>query len=116
LIDAARRGSKYSWLLDATIGIIFLGTPHQGSKIANKGAFIAKVAKYTGLVRPNREILESLKRNSGELFEKVEQFKDICIKIKISSFYETLSMGSFGLVIIAPSEFNNSANFITLLR
>jgi hypothetical protein len=43
-------------------------------------------------MRPNREVLDSLKRNSGELFDKVEQFRDVCGGIKISSFYETLSM------------------------
>ncbi|PQE32074.1 P-loop containing nucleoside triphosphate hydrolase protein [Rutstroemia sp. NJR-2017a WRK4] len=98
LIDAARRGSQHSWLLNATIGIVFLATPHQGSKIANKGSFVANIAKYTGIVRPNGETLRSLKRNSGELFDKAEQFRTICGGMKICSFYETLTMGSFGLV------------------
>jgi hypothetical protein len=100
LIDASRRSSQHSWLLDATIGIVFLATPHQGSKIANKGAYLAKIAKYTGVVRPNREVLQSLKQNSGELFDKVEQFRGICGGIKICSFFETLTLGSFGLVIL----------------
>jgi len=100
LIDAARRGSQHSWLLDATIGIVFLATPHQGSRIANKGAYLAKIAKYTGVVQPNREVLQSLKRNSGELFDKVEQFRGVCGGMKICSFFETLTMGSFGLVIL----------------
>ncbi|PQE26139.1 P-loop containing nucleoside triphosphate hydrolase protein [Rutstroemia sp. NJR-2017a BBW] len=99
LIDAARRGSQHSWLLNATIGIVFLATPHQGSKIANKGSFVANIAKYTGIVRPNGETLRSLKRNSGELFDKAEQFRTICGGMKICSFYETLTMGSFGLIV-----------------
>lgn len=98
LIDAARQGSRHSWLLNATIGIVFLATPHQGSKIANKGLFVAKIAKYTGIVKPNNETLRSLKRNSGELFDKAEQFRTICGGMKICSFFETLTMGSFGLV------------------
>jgi len=57
----------------------------------------------------NGEILDSLKRNSGELFDKVEQFRDICNGIKISSFYETLSMGLFGLVGVV-SFFGKIAN------
>jgi hypothetical protein len=54
-------------------------------------------------VRPNGQILDSLKRNSGEFFDEAEQFRDICGGIKISSLYETLLMGSFGLVGVVAS-------------
>jgi hypothetical protein len=101
LIDAARHGSQHRWLLEQTTGIVFLGTPHQGSSIADKAAFLGKFAKFAGL-KLNKEILASLKRNSDGLFEKAEQFRDICGKIKISSFYETIAvvlLGQSSLVI-----------------
>ncbi|KAH8743168.1 Alpha/Beta hydrolase protein, partial [Hyaloscypha finlandica] len=100
LIDAGRHGSQHRWLLDATVGIVFLGTPHQGSRIADRGAYVAKIAKYSGLVTPNRKILESLSRNSGELFDKAEQFRDVCTGIQLCSFYENMPLSGARQVVI----------------
>ena len=79
----------------ATVGMIFLGTPHQGSGMASIGQVAAAVA---GCVVPgaqilNRGLLKSLERNSSGLFETSNRFSNICAHMRIHSFYETIPLG-----------------------
>lgn len=49
-------------------------------------------------MKTNKDVLSALKLHSDQLFERVEQFKDICAGIKISSFYELLPVKGWGVV------------------
>jgi hypothetical protein len=51
-----------------------------------------------------------LKKNSGELFDKAEQFRDVCPGIQLCSFYETLPVSGAGMVIASISFTNLSAD------
>jgi protein SERAC1 len=73
----------------ATLGIIFLGTPHRGSSAANLGSTAARVARYSLLVNPNTRLLQKLQLHNDFLSEKSHQFSKICSSFKIFSFYET---------------------------
>jgi len=83
----------YRSILESTVGIVFLGTPHQGSNAASFATILARIAERTLLVRPPTELLRTLTRDSDVLDQSWRQFPNICQHIKICSFYETLTMG-----------------------
>ena len=68
------------WL--STAGIIFLGTPHQGSEAALYGAWLAKA------VRHDKTLLESLRRNSSALHDIARDFEASYGTSDIVCFYE----------------------------
>ncbi|KAM3563321.1 hypothetical protein ARSEF4850_002388 [Beauveria asiatica] len=89
-------------IVDATSGILFLGTPHQGSSVSIAGAVLAWM---TGLLGSNTTLLLSLKSNDQQLSTLAANFKQ-CIassnkrrqeNIRISSFYETKKTYLLGL-------------------
>jgi hypothetical protein len=87
LIEAAISNNEaYQSIRRSTIGILFLGTPHQGASVANKAAMVASIAE--ALFNPNTKLLRSLKRNCDSLFQRDGQFSQICGEIRIFTFYE----------------------------
>jgi protein SERAC1 len=59
-------------ILANTLGIIFMGTPHGGSHLAEWGS---TVAKYVNIFRgTNREILGNLQPGSSDLQRAEEDF------------------------------------------
>lgn len=81
-------------ILPNTLGIIFMGTPHGGSYLANWGS---TVAKYVNMFRgTNREILGNLQPGSADLQRTEEDFQQMLrlnnAKLKIYCFYEALKM------------------------
>jgi hypothetical protein len=79
----------------ATIGITFLGTPHQGSSIATIGQIAAGVigACIPGAQILNRGLLKNLEKNSDTLFETSRRFAQICGHLKLHTFYESQPLG-----------------------
>lgn len=74
----------------STRGIIFLGTPHNGSDVAKWGVSLSKLAKVA-LGDVNDKIIKGLMRNN-ELLSQVDLlFRQILSaeKFRIHSFYET---------------------------
>ncbi|OAA54617.1 Armadillo-type fold protein [Cordyceps fumosorosea ARSEF 2679] len=89
-------------IVDDTSGILFLGTPHQGSSVSVAGALLAWI---TGFLGSDTTLLLSLKSNDQQLSTLAANFKQ-CIassnkrrqeNIRISSFYETKKTYLFGL-------------------
>jgi pimeloyl-ACP methyl ester carboxylesterase len=81
-------------ILPNTLGIIFMGTPHGGSHLANWGS---TVAKYVNVFRgTNREILGNLQPGSSDLLRTEEDFQHTLrrddVKLMIYCFYEALKM------------------------
>lgn len=83
--------SQYIDIFRATVGITFLGTPHQGSGTATIGQIAAGIAGafVPGAQILNRGLLRNLERNSTTLFETSNRFASICSKFKIYTFYES---------------------------
>jgi protein SERAC1 len=81
-------------ILANTWGIIFMGTPHGGSYLANWGD---TVAKYVNVFRgTNRDILKNLQPGSSDLQRAEEDFQHMLrrddVKLKIFCFYEALKL------------------------
>ena len=78
---------KYPDIFQATYSILFLATPHAGSKTADLGLLMSKIATLT-LQQPAKHLLETLKLNSFSLNAITQQFMPLYANLKIISFYE----------------------------
>ena len=89
---------QYKKILDHTLGIVFFGTPHQGSAKANYGSVLANVA--TGVIhKPKSKLLKNLKSNSNALMDLTRQFKYLP-HLRIVTFYEMKPMAGFSSLIV----------------
>ena len=78
----ADHGNTFSDIRLSTAGIIFLGTPHQGSDAAVYGVWLAQVVGH------DTTLLESLRRNSSALHNIAQDFEASYSNADIVCFYE----------------------------
>ena len=74
-----------------TTGVIFLGTPHRGAKIASFGRAAFRLSEILGRQRANVTLLRALERNSETIDRITTSFTETVKKdpqIRIMSFYE----------------------------
>ncbi|KAK5562446.1 hypothetical protein LTR43_011950 [Exophiala xenobiotica] len=83
----ARLESRYQPLKDATIGLIFLGTPHRGSDKATYGKVLANVAQFISHKPPPR-LLSALQTNSDVLLQLTTNFRFQLPDYEVYSFFE----------------------------
>lgn len=82
---------RYSDIPQSTIGVIFVGTPHRGTSVANMGDIAQRVGKAVlPGYQPNRLIIQNLKKNCDSLYQSADNFGNISKRLKIYSFYETV--------------------------
>jgi len=75
--------------LKSTKGIVFLGTPHQGSKLATWGILLSNVVNSLTLGQAVRmDLLRNLETGSATLEEISRQFIQRAVPLQIMSFYE----------------------------
>ncbi|TGZ78640.1 TPR repeat-contain NB-ARC [Ascodesmis nigricans] len=74
---------------NAVYGIIFLGTPHNGSNIASLGKLIANVLAACTPLNPARVLIASLQKDAEGLFSITADFTKRRRQIHIVSFFET---------------------------
>jgi hypothetical protein len=96
IVIAKNESKMYPGIADAVSGILFLGTPHQGSLFAQYATVLARaanaviigsqVSRLTGPIRT--ELLASLKRQEPELLKVAEDFRPYTTQIRIFSFIE----------------------------
>ncbi|KAK2765629.1 hypothetical protein FQN54_008483 [Arachnomyces sp. PD_36] len=79
---------RYSNISDSTAAIVFLGTPHHGSKRAPYGKVLATIAKTT-LNMPWSRLARALKANSEALLRLNSKLRFQLPDYQIFSFYET---------------------------
>ena len=79
--------TRYHGIKDATIGILFLGTPHRGSNMADYGKVLANVASWA-TNRPSSRLLRDLQNNSDTLAHLTSDFKNQLSMYQIASFFE----------------------------
>ncbi|OTB11609.1 hypothetical protein K445DRAFT_26559 [Daldinia sp. EC12] len=79
-------------ILEDTCGIIYLGTPHQGSSMS---LLAAMIASWTSFLGSDSTLLLSLRSHGSDLSDLEQAFKDRISrslqKTKVVSFYETKS-------------------------
>jgi hypothetical protein len=88
---------KFRDILSSIKGVIFLGTPHRGSRSANLGKTLGSIVnlalqasnilQFSGGV-PTK-LLEDLAENSRELMRVADDFAQRAPALRIVSFYET---------------------------
>jgi hypothetical protein len=86
----AHNGSEvYAPILKATVGIIFLGTPHRGSELVPWGILLSNLVGVTSIGKNIRkELLRTLKKDSDTLMDISSQFLQRATSLKIMSFIE----------------------------
>jgi tetratricopeptide (TPR) repeat protein len=84
---------KYAYILQVTIGAVFLGTPFRGSAAVNHALFIANAAKALGY-NSCKTLLESLLPSSEGLANLLLEFSKLAVEqnLQIISFYEQFPM------------------------
>ena len=87
MVFAEAEQDRYPNIYLATHSILFLATPHGGSKTANFGLLLVHIARLT-LQRPAKQLLEALQQNSVPLVTLSRQFRPLVDSIRVVSFYE----------------------------
>ena len=83
----ARLESRYQTIKDATVGLIFLGTPHRGSDKVTYGKVLANVAQTISR-RPPSRLLSALETNSNVLLRLTTDFRHQLPDYEVYSFFE----------------------------
>jgi len=75
-------------------GILFFGTPHQGSREADLGTIAANTLNVLPFLPVNKKLIKSLKRDKGGLSEISEDFVNSLRggHLFVVCFYETKMM------------------------
>ncbi|KAN0075952.1 NAD(P)-binding domain protein [Elaphomyces granulatus] len=95
----AKIESQYQTISEATVGIIFLGTPHRGSEKASYGKVLANVAT-TVMHKPAQALIDALRANSDALMRLTTDFRFQLPQYQVCSFYEMKPMPIFSSLIV----------------
>ena len=87
MILAHAKPGRYSGIEAATRSILFLATPHGGSRSANIGSLLSNFAALA-FQRPSKQLLEALKLDSHVLSQLSVEFRAIHSSFTIVNFYE----------------------------
>ncbi|MCJ1270174.1 hypothetical protein MMC22_010070 [Lobaria immixta] len=94
----AKLDDSYKSIREATYGIAFFGTPHQGGNFAKLGDIAASIVR--GVLRnPSNTFMESLKKDSLFSDTLAGDFRHQLEDYHVLSFFETLPMGKMGLIV-----------------
>jgi protein SERAC1 len=103
LICHASTDERLSSILKSTFGIIFMGTPHQGSSLASWGSTLAKYLNVAR--RVNCENVKVLETSSPVLRTVEEEFQQMLLRhehrdqIRIFCFYEEVAVTGVGKIV-----------------
>lgn len=85
----ANNNERYTSILRSTIGVLFVGTPHQGSRYANIADLAGKIAEAVSVGAYSRKAaISGLKKNCDSLYERASTFGNICKGVRVFGFYE----------------------------
>ena len=87
LVISHARPERYRNIEAPTRSILFLATPHGGSKSANIGSLLSHVASLA-FQNPSKQLLETLKHDSNILSRLSQEFQKIHSSFDIVNFYE----------------------------
>jgi hypothetical protein len=94
LTIAHERQGLYNNIKNSTKGVVFFGTPHCGSDVANATRVLRDIISLStaGLFRA--DLLRNLERNSADLVEIAAQFVERAVPLQIVTIYEGRPLGS----------------------
>lgn len=97
---------KWTKLLNNTIGVVFLGTPHDGSSMANI-ATIVQDLPIVNLVCEKSDVVETLKKNNAALRDLKEWYaKNVDgLGIVTKAYYE-MKKNEYGVLVVDQSSAN----------
>ena len=93
----AKLDDSYKSIREATYGIAFFGTPHQGGNYAKLGDIAASITRCV-LRNPPNSFMEALKKDSLFSDTLIGDFRHQLEDYYVLSFFETLPTGKLGLV------------------
>lgn len=92
-IIRAHERDRYHDLLQSIHGVMFFGTPHRGSSLANWSTVLGNIASFASFgSKTNWKLSQNLQTESGQLQEISKSFVDRSKALQIISFYETDKM------------------------
>ena len=103
LVCRASNEQRLSCVLESTVGIVFMGTPHKGAELALWGS---RLAKYVQTIRTvNRDIVRALTKKSEVLAIVEQDFQQLLLKpehinkTRIFCFYEEVPLPVVGKIV-----------------
>ena len=93
----AELDDSYKSIREATYGIAFFGTPHQGGNFAKLGDIAASITRVV-LRNPSNTFMKALKKDSLFSDSLARDFRHLLEDYYVLSFFETLPTGRLGLV------------------
>jgi alpha-beta hydrolase superfamily lysophospholipase len=101
LITASQQRQFYGMLLDSIHAVVFMGTPHRGSRTAGPALHLSRIINGPFLGSAVRsELLKVLKVSSSSLMDISQNSVSLMKNLTIVSFYEQKPLGA-SLVSIA---------------
>lgn len=94
----ARIETQFNSINESTVGIVFLGTPHQGSEKATYGKILARVAE-TAAHKPKSRIISALQANSDPFMRLTSDFRFQLSDYHVVSFYELRPTKPFSTLV-----------------
>jgi hypothetical protein len=89
------RQEKYPGLFDSSVGVVFLGTPHRGSRsFTRESALLAAIAASSDLSKHlETSVLDTMTSDTGSLLDVSDDFITLCTDggPEISCFFEQRS-------------------------
>ncbi|KAK7408618.1 hypothetical protein QQX98_009220 [Neonectria punicea] len=108
LVFAHLDHERYGSLLQSTIGVLFLGTPHRGSNLADMATIVGRIINLatapatigasSSVIR--RDLLSVLSYDSESLQELDFSARNLWDKITVASFYETLPTPPLSIPVV----------------
>jgi len=91
LVLAHEDDSTYGGVLKCVTGVIFLGTPHRGSRIAALGSVVGTIVNLPGLPAKavRTDLLDYLKPGSRHLQDLAISVRNRLAGLTVVSFYES---------------------------
>ncbi|KAK7997595.1 hypothetical protein PG989_005635 [Apiospora arundinis] len=104
LVIAHEENKQYDSILKAVNGVIFLGTPHQGSKIADVGTVVGMIINLCSASPTIRtDLLDILKYDSAVLHQLSVSVRQRLEDLDVVTFYETAPTPPLRSLIVEES-------------
>jgi hypothetical protein len=109
-VIANNESDLYPGFKTSVSGVLFLGTPHQGSPSAKYASILSQIAnvfvigsQMSRLTAPMRtELLHSLETSERELLNLAQDFRIHAVTIKIATFIEQKNMRGLNARVVRP--------------